>query len=447
VRLPAIVIAIVLATAWFVGRSASALADPWLFVTDIHLEAAPEKATKPAFLSPFGEDTSPALFESAVRAMQRVDPHPPVVVVTGDLLAHDITERTALRTELRVARRLNRAFPQAQFVLALGNEDAPCADYSLAPDSRFLRDVGAAWEPMVNRRGAAPDFRRTFDHDGFYTAKLPVPGLRAIVVDNVFWSPRYRAKCGRAGNVVTKSLTELETALKQNHQNAWVLFHIPPGIDTFSSALLARRLAIVPFLNPDLRDRFVAALGDPAHHVVLAVAGHTHKFAYRIVNASTSQPVPMLLVPAVSPIFRNAPSFLTANVDAGGVLHDVYVESFNHGAWANIGGMPSLGVDAFTGSQLVALQGRLANDPKLRATFERLYEGDAPPEINDRNWSIYWCAATAFATAPFRACTQSGGVGPITRRGVKVLLIPAVVVALLAGGIVFWRRRRRRVRP
>jgi hypothetical protein len=445
VRLAAIVTAIVLATAWFAGRSASALADPWLFVTDIHLEAQAEKPEKPAFLSPFGQDTSPALFESAVRAMQRIDPHPPVVVVTGDLLAHDITQRTALPTVVRIARRLNRAFPQAQFVLALGNEDAPCADYSLAPDASFLRDVGVAWEPLVNRRGAAPDFRRTFGHDGFYTAKLPIPGLRAIVVDDVFWSPRYRAKCGRAGNVVTNSLTELETALKQNQQPAWVLFHIPPGVDTFSSAQLARRLAIVPFLNPYLRDRFVAALGNPANHVVLAVAGHTHKFAYRIVNAGTSEPVPMLLVPSVSPIFRNAPSFLTANVDARGVLRDVNEVSLQHGAWTNIGGMPSLGVEAFTGSQLVELQDRLANDPKLRATFERLYEGGAPPEINDRNWPIYWCAATAFATAPFRACTQSGGVGPITRRGIKVLLIPAVVVALLAGALVFWRRRRRRV--
>jgi sphingomyelin phosphodiesterase acid-like 3 len=438
-RLAAFALALALAVAWFFGRTASASAAPWLFVTDIHLEATP--SAKKTFASLFGHDTDPALFESAIREMQRVDPNPPVVVVTGDLLAHNITRRTSTPTAVRIARRLNLAFPHAQFVLALGNEDAACGDYSVPPDSAFLRDVAAAWEPLVNRRGAAPGFRRSFAHDGFYTAALPISGLRAIVVDDVFWSPRYRAECGSAGNIVAKSLNELETALKQNHGRAWVLFHIPPGIDTFSTALLSRRTAIVPFLDPDLRDRFLAAIGDPANHVVLAVAGHTHKFAYRVVNASDARPVPMLLVPAISPIFGNAPSFLTANVDADGVLHDIDLVSQLNGAWNERGGMRSLGVDAFTGPQLVALQERLTRDPQLRATFESLYEGGATPEINERNWPIYWCAATAFGTTPFRQCTQSGGFSVITRRGLEVLLIPAVIVALLAGAFVLWRRR------
>ena len=440
-RVLTVVLALVLGSAWFFARTAAAGAAPWLFVTDIHLEA--EGIHKKKSPSRFGGDTDAALFESVIREMQRVDPHPPVVVVNGDLLAHSITRRTATPTAVRIARRLNRAFPQAQFVLALGNEDSACGDYALAPDSAFLRALGAAWEPLINRHGAAPDFRRTFVHDGFYTATLPVAGLRAIVVDNVFWSPRYHAQCGSAGDVVTKSLTELETALKANHERAWVLFHIPPGIDTFSTALLARRLAIVPFMTPDLRDRFVAALGYSPGHVALAVAGHTHKFAYRIVNAGGPQPVPMLLVPSVSPIFGNAPSFLTANVGADGTLRDIDEISFLNGAWSEIGGMRSLGVDAFTGPELLKLQGRLAREPGLRATFARLYEGGAPPEINDRNWRIYWCAATAFATAPFRECTRSGGFGVITRRGIEVLLIPAVAIALLAGAFVSWRRRRR----
>ncbi len=427
-----VVITFVLGAGLFLAPCARAGAAPWLFITDIHLKAV---LTNPR-PSPLFEDTDDALFESAIREMLRVAPHPPVVVVAGDLLAHHIARRDAVPTAVRIARRLNRAFPQAQFVLALGNNDSACGDYALAPDAAFLRDVAAAWGPLVNRRGAAPDFQRTFVHDGFYTATLPVAGLRAIVIDDVFWSPMYRAQCGSAGNIAAESFAELQSALQRARGPVWAFFHIPPGVDAYSSALVTHRLAIVPYFTPNMRDRFVAALGQTPRRIALAVAGHTHKFAFRIVNATGPQPVPMLLVPALSPIYGNDPSFLTGDVTAGGTLRNVEEWSFDEGSWSGIGGMRSLGVDAFTGAQLVALQARLARDPQLRATFERLYGGGAKPEINPRNWPIYWCAATAFTTAAFRECTQSGGVSVITRRGVLAIAVVCILVLLGAGALV-----------
>jgi sphingomyelin phosphodiesterase acid-like 3 len=378
--------------------------------------------------------------------MQRVDPHPPVVVINGDLLGHHVTGGESTPIAVRIARRLNRAFPQAQFVLAMGNEDSACGDYTLAPDSAFLRDVAAAWEPLVNRRGAAPGFRRTFAHDGFYTARLPLPGLRAIVIDDIYWSPVYHARCGSAVNGGAETLAELRSALARTPDRAWVLFHIPPGIDTYTTALVTRRTVIVPYLTPVMRDRFLATLSNASGKIALAVAGHTHKFAFRIAGANGSRPVPMLLVPALSPVYKNEPSFLTGDVASDGTLKAADEYSYRDGAWSRVGGTRSLGLDAFTGPQLVALHERLGREPQLRATFARLYGGGASPEINDRNWKIYWCAATAFATTPFRACTQSGGVGIVTGRGITGIL--AVAVPIVA--VIVWlirRRSSRRARP
>jgi hypothetical protein len=406
-RVLAVALAVVFATAAVLADVRAARATPWLFVTDIHLEAASTGSVPAAA----GHDTNAALFESAIAAMRRVDPQPPVVVVTGDLLAHHIADRDALAVAVRVAHRLNAAFPQAQFVLALGNEDSGCGDYTLAPDSAFLRAVTAAWAPLVNRRGAAPDFARTFAHDGFYTATLPVPGLHAVVVDDVFWSPWYHANCGAAGNVIDGSMDELDAALQRLPGRAWVLAHIPPGVDAFSTAHLVHDVVVVPFLVPSLRDRFLAALDRRPGGVAVAVVAHTHKFAFRIVDANGPHPIPMLLVPALSPIYANAPSFLTANVAPDGTLRRIEEISYLDGAWRNIGGMPSLGVDAFTGPQLVALHGRLDRDPALRATFERLYEGGGKPEIDAGNWPVYSCAATAFSMSAFRACEKPGGAG------------------------------------
>jgi hypothetical protein len=349
------------------------------------------------------------LFASALREMHAVDPNPPVVVIGGDLLAHDMERRYATATAVAIARDFNRVFPRAQFVLTLGNEDSGCGDYDVAPNSAFLRDVARAWEPLVNRHRAAPNFLRTFSRDGFYTASLPLRGTRAVVIDDVFWSPRYRSECGPARGVAATMLAELTRALASSSGRSWVFLHIPPGIDAYSTTHLTHRLAVVPFLDPEPRARFTELAGNPANHVGLVFAGHTHKFAYRIVDAAGAHPVPILLVPAISPIFGNAPSFLTANVSPGGIVSGVEEISYLHGRWQDDGGFRSLGVGELTGTELRGLQERLARDRSLRARFAALYNGDAPPEINESNWRSYWCAATTFAAADFRACTEQGG--------------------------------------
>jgi sphingomyelin phosphodiesterase acid-like 3 len=437
-------LALILGALLFLAGRSPAGAAPWLFVSDIHLKANARHAPP----SKLGDDSDQALFDSALREMKRVDPNPPVVVVTGDLLAHWFDKRQAAAVTIRIANEFNRAFPQAQFVLALGNDDGECGDYGLTPNTAFLRDVGRAWEPMINRRGAAPAFLSTFARDASYTATLPVRGLHAIVIEDVFWSPRYRAGCGAAPGIRDHVMRELDTRLAQTPGPVWVLFHIPPGVDAFSTAKLAHRLAIVPFLLPDMRDGLLSLLGRTPGHVALAVAGHTHKFAYRIVDANGPHPVPMLLVPSISPIFFNAPSFLTANVDADGTLHDVEETSYLHNRWQRIGGLRDLGVDAFTGKQLLELQARLDRDPKVRATFDRLYGGGAVSEINDRTWPVYSCAATAFTSAAFNACYGAGGFSLITKRGLKFVVAVAIVVLLVVAGVAgLMYRRRRLVRP
>ena len=432
----AIAIALVAAGA-SIGR-ARAESPPWLFVTDIHLEARPD-GTRPAS---YGRDTNAALFATALRAMHDAVPNPPVVVIGGDLLAHDMDRAHATGTAVAVAQAFDRTFPHAQFVLTLGNEDSACGDYALAPNSAFLRTVAHAWAPMVNRNGAAPHFVQTFTRDGFYTARLPIAGARAVIVDDVFWSPHYRAGCGPAGNITAAALDELARALPASSTRTWLFLHIPPGIDAFSTAHLAHRLVVVPFLNPAPRARLTALIGDPARNVAVVIAGHTHKFAFRIVDESGKRPVPVLLVPALSPIFGNAPSFVTANVSGEGHVTRVEEHSYVARKWRDDGGLESLGVRELSGEALRALQGRLATDPALRQRFADLYNGDAPPEINEANWHLYWCAATAFSAASFRACSNQGGFSLITRRGLFAIGGAAALIIVAAGiAVVILRRR------
>lgn len=421
-----------------------ARAAPWLFVTDIHLDPVSRRPTP----VPLGKDTNEPLFRSALAAMKRVDPDPPVVFITGDFFAHGFDYRRAASTMNEIARRFGQTFPHAQFVIALGNEDSPCSDYTLTSNAQFLRATAAAWAPLVNRHGEAPDFVRTFSHDGFYTTKLPLRNVRAVVLDDVFWSPRYRPACGpRGGNGPVEELNDLSRALPPgNGERRWVVLHIPPGIDAFSTTHLAHRLAVVPFLNPAPRAQLMELVGDPRRNVSLVVAAHIHKFAYRVFEAPGRAPLPMLLAPSVSPIFYNNPSFLTVDVAPDGTIRNAEDHAYFKHAWHDLGGLRSLGVRSFTGEELLALQSRLDRDPALRDRYASLYNGGAPPEITEENWPGYACAATAFGVSEYRSCMGESGISVFTRRGLAVIGVAllgflAVVVAVVLGILIVVRRR------
>jgi hypothetical protein len=426
-----------LALVLIVGRaSPAAAAASWIFVSDVHLEprdASPRPSTR-------GHDTNEALLRSALAEMKRVDPSAPVVVIDGDFIGHRFDPGGAFATLARVARSFGAAFPRAQFVLALGNEDSDCGDYAAGPGAPFLRAVAAAWAPLVDRGGAAPRFRATFARDGFYVAKLPVAGLRVIAIDDVFASPRFRAACGSGGSAADGMLDELERALPPGGaQKAWVAMHLPPGVDAYSTVHLAHGLGVVPFLESRKRDRLLALLDDPRRNVALALAGHTHKFGFRVIGSSARHDVPLLSIPALSPIFHNRPMFLTAGVGAGGTLGPIDEYAYDGSGWRVAHASRELGIADFSGPALRDLERRLDAEPPLRAVYARLYDGGAAPEITAENWRGYWCALGALGDSAYRHCVGERGIGFVTLRGfvaagaLGLAALAAVVAALFAG--------------
>ena len=252
---------------------------------------------------------------------------------------------------------------------------------------------------------------RTFSRNGSYVTHLP-GGITAFVADDVFWSPWYRAGCTNGG-APDGTFDDLARAFPPDGGGRrWVIAHIPPGIDAFSSVWVAHRLATVPFLRAPAQATLLGMLSDPRRGIALLLDAHTHKFAYRIAGASGPHPVPVLLVPSISPYFGNAPSFLTVGVGADGTIRDARVHAYDGHGWRELGGLDSLGLHAFTATELSALQARLHDDPALRAVFANLYGGGVqPPEIDERDWRAYWCAATALQPSEYRRCAGSGGVG------------------------------------
>jgi len=411
---------------------------PWLLVSDVHYTPFSHDRAP----SPYGADTNDALLTSFLAEARKIDPDPPVVIIAGDFLAHGFRLDAAGATMVALAKRFDAAFPRSQFVIALGNNDSSCGDYAAPIDGPFLAAAAKAWAPLVDRRGAAPDFATRFAHDGSYVARLPIPGLRVVVTNDVFDSLRYSAACAGGQNGASEALVRFQNDLRATRagERNWVLLHIPPGIDAYTTSHLTHHLGIVPFLRPHAREDLDAIITAASNRVALALAGHAHKFGYRILAESGSPRVPMLLVPSVSPIFANAPSFLEVTVASDGTLSTVAETSFVGGMWQRLGDLSTLGVRRFTSPELAGLQRRLGRDAALRATFARLYSGGGRPEINARNWRSYWCANTNFTAASYEACTGQSGWSVVTGRGLWVGLGAGVALVVVAGALFFLLR-------
>ncbi len=413
---------------------------PWLAISDVHYDPVNTRERP----SRFGSDTNDALLTSMLNEAHAVDPNPPVVIIGGDFLAHQFRRSDAETTMANLAARFDATFPNAQFVITLGNNDSNCGDYLAPIGGAFLAAIAKAWAPLVDRRGAAPQFASRFARDGTYVARLPEPGLRIVVTNDVFDSLRYGASCAKGYDGAAETLGRFRADLRGAgpHERNWVLFHIPPGIDAYTTTHLTHRLGIIPFLRPHAREALEADLVDPRNRVALAIAGHTHKFGYRIIPGPGAVRIPALLVPSVSPIFNNGPSFLELAVQPDGTLSNVTEYSYASGDWQRLGDLSSLGVSRFTAPDLEALQQRLARDPALRTEFSRLYSGAGPAEIDEGNWRSYWCAATNFSATSFDACTGQHGLSIFTGRALK-LAAGFVVIAIAIAALFFFRRRAR----
>ncbi len=415
---------------------------PWLFFSDVHYDTYLKHDAR--YDVDGDRDTNAALLDSFLREAQRTNRDPPVVVIAGDFIAHHADRNASAKTIAYLARRFDAAFPRAQFLFTLGNNDSSCGDYAPTIDSAFLRDVARAWEPLVNRRGASPDFAKTFAYDGSYVAKLPEAGLRAVVIDDNAFALRYSGKCVGSDEparrlAALRAVLQTPTAAKQHNI---VLFHVPPGIDAYSTAQIAHRLFVVPFMRPHERDALIDILGAPASRVALVLAGHTHKFAFRVLPQRRGAGIPLLLVPSVSPVFGNHPSYLTANVSADGTLENVTQYAFDGTAWSQLDTLAAVGVQRLTAPALRKLQRDLLAGSPEREIFARAYEGGATSEIDAKSWPVYACAATIFNDSAFEDCIGRHGVSFVTQRG--IVAGSGVAVAVAIGMVVFLALRRRR---
>jgi hypothetical protein len=409
----------------------------WIVVDDIHLDPFFREQTV------YGAgDTTPVLWAGAVRAMRAEVPDARVVVLGGDELAHlwgglaraahADPEAAALATMRRIADDLGAAYPHAQFIVALGNNDDPCGDYASESGGRYLAALERIWEPLVDRNGAAPHFRDEFMRGGYYGVRLP-DGERAVVLNTVLWSAVARSGCtsdtSGAGAAELAWFDRTLAALPAA-ERAVPVMHVPPGYDARTTTELGELFAM-PFLNSDDNRALLSVLARNRERIPFALAAHTHHYDFRVAAG-----VPMLLASSISPVYGNLPAFYELDV-SGGRLRDVVPYTYDpHGAGVRFTAREPFdamyGIAAFDAPALQAAAARIRTDEPTRATWLRAL---AVWGVKQRgSWLPSACAQTEL----------EGGFSWCAGVAQRQLSIGAVALLCLAAGVALLVRGLRR---
>jgi sphingomyelin phosphodiesterase acid-like 3 len=395
-----------------------------------------------------GVDTPIALLESSLRAAQKQQPTPLFVTVSGDLMAHQFDCRFhtlapgataadysafAAKTVAFVALQLHRTFPHAPIYFALGNNDSGCADYREDPNSTFLHADAASFAADALSPANRAAILSEFPQLGDYNIALPAPieHTRLLVLQDIFESRRCTACNGKASDDAANAPAALQiawlraqlTAARAAHEHVWVMAHIPPGIDAYST--FTRHRDVCGGQSPEMflgSEALADTLTGFPDVIRLALFGHTHMDELRVYMSSDGKPVPAKLVPSITPINGNNPAFTVAAVEpATATLKDytVFAASNQTGIgtiwseeyrYSRTYGLPDL-----SGASLAKLTSSLLADKAGTSDASRAYErffyvGDTGLIASIKvaamqlAWPTFACAITSSHATDFRSC-------------------------------------------
>ncbi len=437
---------------WSISARASTPAQ-FVWLSDIHFNpiADPALADKLAAAEPaqwaailaasssdfarFGQDTNWPLFSSAIAEIKKVQPNPAFTIVTGDLLTHHFREQfgrsasnhddAAFRQFVRktiefIGLQLKQISARTPVVVALGNNDEECGDYQLQPHGAFLDDTRAVVSGLADI-SSEPSFAETWMASGSYSMKHPaLRHYRLVVINTVLFSTKYQNGCGDASNDPGQDLLAwLRSTLadaRQQHENVWLVYHVPPGMDGYASS---RQGAAVPLWKASYSQAFDDLTATYSDVITASFAGHNHVDDFRLVGRPASHETLVMIAPALSPIIKQNPAFRLVTLKADGRLADQSTYYLSNPA--NAGGEVQAdwkleysfdqawhlhGLDF---SNYRKLYDRIETSPQTRDRWMLFFSASHPEggNITPANFRAFYCATGHTTVAGYEACLSA----------------------------------------
>lgn len=409
-----------------------------------------ERTAPPAF-SQYGSDTNWWLLKSAMKQFPTTLRHPAFVMVTGDLLAHSfpqtyesVTHDTdqqhyrefVQKTVKFLALELQRKFPGTRVFITPGNNDNDCGDYTIEAGGAFLSDTAP-----IARELAGGDHQFVTDWKALGSFNVPHPtisGMRIISLNSIFLSNKYRALSSSKGCAPVSStasadlmkwLDESLAAAEKANQKVWLMFHIPPGIDGYASAMKrqslikggaaadaeACRKSIVPMWVPEWTAQFDALLAKYHSTVIAGFAGHTHSDDFRLIGDAGEARKFVLVNPAISPVYQQNPGFRVVSYRSDGAVTDqttyyltnlTTASTMSRGRWKKEYTFTrKWRTRELDTNSLGNLYNQVATNEKARARWLQMYAVSGPAETGEKPIvRALYCAVEAMSVESYKSC-------------------------------------------
>lgn len=389
-------------------------------------------------LSPYGQDTNNALFQSFLDDMAARNPRPDFILFPGDLLCHDFwtlypklskdTTQAGLeafiqKTVAYFFGEVARRFPGVPVYAALGDNDSVEGDYRIAPHSPYLSLTVQILTALLPNESARADFGATYPQFGCYAVTLAeAGGVRLVVINNVFLSPKHPDAA--LGDSVLAFLERELAGAKTRGEKVWLMAHIPLGDDSMASgAALARKDEdrYQGFLREAQNDAYAKLLAAYAPTVVKAAfAGHVHRDDFRIWTTPAGEPAGGLgLAPSISPITGNNPGYQLHTYDRSTLERlDMAVYSLDL-AEPGAGWREEYVWSAAYGRGLrrpadwQATYRDMGQCPARREAFAAHFDlGSSPVEVTETSFPAFWRAIASPTRAAWEAWSAPTALAP-----------------------------------
>ena len=420
--------------------------------------------TSPTGYSQYKSDTNWWLLKSALRQFPKTIRHPAFVMVTGDLLAHDYPQlfqsathdadqqhyRAFVRKTVEfLALELKRKFPEAKIYFTPGNNDNDCGDYTIQANGAFLDDTAAVVQRMADGDATmAGDWKAL---GSFVVAHPTIAGVRIVSLNSIFWSQKYQALNSEQGCKPVASTAPADmmhwleqelAAAAQKNQKVWLMFHIPPGIDGYASAMKRKKQiaagvasatdrnnppsqnqagwgasteaacsqAIVPMWATQWTAQFDALLAKYTDIVAAVFAAHTHSDDFRVVGQQS-----VLMNPAISPVYSQNPGFRVVTYGKDARLRDqstYYLVNLpvatakNRGRWKREYTFTrQWKVRELNAASLNRVYGQVVADDTVQKNWLKLYAVSGPAEEGEKSIArALYCAVEGLSVESFKDC-------------------------------------------